>query len=80
MDFFAEWLRHAQDERNLTDAPNQCGLPNYPGFVEHRHDQSILSLLGRREGVAVVGDISEWGNSYRAPELPQIIACTRNSL
>ena len=78
MDFFAEWLRFAQDERAVTDMRNQCGLPNYPGFVEHRHDQSILSLLGRKEGVAVAGDPSQWGNDYRAPDLPQIIACTRN--
>ncbi len=78
MEFFAEWLRYAQDARILTDAPNQCGLPNYPGFVEHRHDQSILSLLGRREQIAVVPDISQWGNADRPPDLPQIVACTRN--
>lgn len=78
MDFFSEWLRFAQDERVLTDMRNQCGLPNYPGFVEHRHDQSILSLLGRREQVAVAADPSQWGNAYRSPDLPQIIACTRN--
>lgn len=78
MDFFAAWLRYTEDERLVTDMRNQCGLPNYPGFVEHRHDQSILSLLGRKEEIALAGDPSQWGNDYRAPALPQIIACTRN--
>src|SRR5262249_8773855 len=78
MDFFAEWLRYAKDERILTDMRNQCGLPNYPGFVEHRHDQSILSLLARKEDIAVRPDPSQWGNAFRPAELPQIINCTRN--
>src|SRR5260221_11246911 len=28
--FFEEWLALAEDMRLLTDAPNSCGLPNYP--------------------------------------------------
>ncbi len=43
-----EWLFWAQDERIITDMPNQCGKENYPGFIEHRHDQSIWSILCRR--------------------------------
>ena len=78
MNFVAEWLRYAQDERILTDMRNQCGLPNYPDFVDHRHDQSILSLHGRKEQIALVPDISQWGNPYRPPEVPQIVFCTRN--
>jgi hypothetical protein len=79
IEFFAEWLRYAQDERLLTDAPNQCGLPNYAGFRAHRNDQSILSLLGRKHQIATFPDISQWGNSFRPPDIPQIIASTRNS-
>lgn len=41
----AEWLRYAGDERVVTDIPNQMGLPDFDGFIDHRFDQSILSNL-----------------------------------
>jgi len=75
--FFEECLRFAQDPRILTEAPNTCGLANYPDFFEHRFDQSILSLLARKYEIAVVPDISQWGNTFRPPEIPQIIEHTR---
>jgi hypothetical protein len=75
--FFEEWLAYAEDPRILGDAPNTCGLPNYPEFFEHRYDQAILSLLARKHGIAAVPDISQWGNSYRPTDIPQIIAHTR---
>ena len=75
--FFEEWLRYAQDPRILTEAPNTCGLPNYPEFFEHRFDQSILSLLGRKHQIATVPDISQWGNAFRPPEILQVIEHTR---
>ena len=51
--FAREWLEFAQDPRMLTDAPNECGLPDYPEFQEHRHDQSIFSLLCKKRGAAL---------------------------
>jgi hypothetical protein len=75
--FFEEWLAFAQDPRILGDGPNECGLPNYPEFFEHRYDQAILSLLARKHAIATVPDISQWGNSHRPPEIPQVIAQTR---
>lgn len=77
MAFVADWLHHAQDARLITDAPNECGLPNYPDFRDHRHDQSILSLLGRSRGVTVVPDISQWGDGRRPAEIPRIMEHTR---
>ena len=47
--FVARWLAQCQDPRQLTDQPNTCGRPNLPGFVGHRHDQSVLTLLFLRE-------------------------------
>jgi hypothetical protein len=44
-DFVTTWLRHCSDSRIITDAPNTCGLNNLPDFVEHRHDQSVLTNL-----------------------------------
>lgn len=75
--FVEEWLNYASDPRIIGDGPNECGLPNYPGFFEHRYDQAILSLLGRKHDIQTVPDISQWGNDYRPPEIPQIIAHTR---
>ena len=45
-----EWLAYSQNYNLITDCPNVYGKDNYEGFAEHRHDQSILSLLmGRNE-------------------------------
>lgn len=59
--FIDEWLKYAKDYRVITDTANECGLSNYPEFVDHRHDQSILSLLGRKHKVTVTPDISQFG-------------------
>ena len=48
--FLEEYLYYAQDIRILTDKPNTLGLPNYKGFYDHRHDQSILSILTKKYG------------------------------
>ena len=49
----AAWKRAVQDERIVSDGPSRCGLPEYPGFREHRHDQSAFSLLCKQRGVAL---------------------------
>ena len=46
--FLEEYLYYAQDKRIITDDGNVMGLPNYEGFIAHRHDQSILSLLTKK--------------------------------
>lgn len=40
-----EWLKYCQNENIITDLPNICGKDNFPEFVDHRHDQSILTNL-----------------------------------
>ena len=65
MDFINECLRYAQDERIITDLENQCGFPNYPEFKEHRHDQSIFSLLTKKCDLDAYRDPSQWGNGLR---------------
>lgn len=52
-----EWLRYAQDYRIISEAPNVCGMDNYDGFQEHRHDQSIMSLLQCKYGVKTIETI-----------------------
>lgn len=44
--FVDEWLALASEPRNVDDSPSVA--PNLPFFVEHRHDQSIFSLLGKK--------------------------------
>jgi len=61
INFINEWLNYAKDYRIITDATNECGLPNYPEFVDHRHDQSILSLLGRKYNIKNIPDVSQFG-------------------
>ena len=48
--FLGEYLYYAQDKRIITDDQNEMGAPNYEGFRDHRHDQSILSLLTKKYG------------------------------
>lgn len=67
-----EWLNLCRDPRSLTDSPNQLGLRNRPGFMGHRHDQSILSLLAARHGLEIFRSPSQFGNhcklaAFRTP-------------
>ena len=44
----SRWRTIMQDHPQLiTDAPSV--QPNFPGFIEHRHDQSVLSMLLKTE-------------------------------
>ena len=70
IDFYKEHIKFAEDSRILTDLPNQCGLENYDGFLDHRHDQSILSILQKKHNVKIIEDISQ---------LPGAIFCSINS-
>lgn len=43
--FIAEWLNFSRDNRIISDDSNTSGLENLPGFIDHRHDQSIFTNL-----------------------------------
>jgi hypothetical protein len=45
LDFVRRWLGRCTDRAIISDEPNIAGLPNLPGFVAHRHDQSVLTNL-----------------------------------
>ena len=66
IDLVSEWLHFNSDARIVSDLPNTCGLPNYDGFVSHRHDQSILNNLRVKYGIAGYTDPTQFGESYRA--------------
>jgi hypothetical protein len=49
--FVGELKQAMRDPRILTDQPNECGLPNFDDFRDHRHDQSVLTVLAHRYGI-----------------------------
>ena len=49
---------------------------NYDSFKEHRHDQSLLSLVSKINKVDTLEDITEWGDPIKRG-IPQIIRHTR---
>jgi hypothetical protein len=53
--FLEDLCFYSQDKRIITDDKNTQGINNYPGFIAHRHDQSILSLLIKRYGTVNSG-------------------------
>ena len=63
LDFVDEWLRFAVQRPLINDSPSK--VPNYPGFIEHRHDQSIFSLLSKKYELEAFRDISQCGNQHK---------------
>jgi len=59
--FVNDYLSHCSDYRIISDAENTMGEPNYPEFIAHRHDQSVLSLLCKKHNVLLEGDLSDYG-------------------
>ena len=80
LDFYREYLKFAQDYRVISDAPNECGKDNYPEFIDHRHDQSILTLLQQKYDVSTIEDISQWGNSRREEGHKQLMQHHRGTI
>lgn len=60
-----EWLFFCRDEQILTDKSNMSG-DNYPGFKDHRHDQSILTNL------------KVMHNLYSGSEMREFITCNKS--
>ncbi|MNE46246.1 hypothetical protein D3C80_1405710 [compost metagenome] len=60
--FIGEWLTYMQDPRTSTDDENTFGLANDPGFKDHRHDQSVLSLLTKKWKLELQGLMGDWHN------------------
>lgn len=80
--FAREYLHYSCDKRIISDDSNICGLPNYHGFTDHRHDQSIYSLLTKKYKLQAFRDPSQWGNprkqEFANSKYSQIIEHTRH--
>ena len=46
------WLSFCCNKNIVTDDPNICGRQNFPDFVDHRHDQSIITNLKIKHAVS----------------------------
>jgi hypothetical protein len=66
--FVQQWLQYAKDKRIISSMPNTLGKKNLPDFVEHRWDQSILSLLAAKYQLTLYRMPSQYGNHYKLPE------------
>ena len=60
--FFNVYLEACQNYNIISDAPNVTSDFN-KDFRDHRHDQSILSLMAIRYNVTIERDPSQWGMS-----------------
>lgn len=80
--FLNEWLKYCRDPRILTDDTNTCGMPNFPEFRGHRHDQSVLSLLATKYNFEIFRDPTQWGNEekdkFTNSNYPQLFHHHRN--
>jgi hypothetical protein len=65
LQFVETWLRYCCDPRIITDRPNTCGRRDLPDFVEHRHDQSILSLMAAKNRISLFRIPTQFGNHYK---------------
>ena len=54
IDFLEEWLSYSANKNINTDAPNICGKDNFPEFIDHRHDQSILTNMVVKKKIKTV--------------------------
>lgn len=62
--FVEEWARWSSDYHLVSNSPSR--LPNDAAFIEHRHDQSIFSILCAQRNVLTIPD-ETFGESARSP-------------
>jgi hypothetical protein len=56
--FVDQWLTYCEDARIVTDQPNEMGVPNHTDFTEHRHDQSVFSILTYQRNMGLFLSVS----------------------
>lgn len=57
--FFYEYAELLKDPKNVND--ELTDVENDSSFIEHRHDQSVFSLLFKHRGYKPIRDISDYG-------------------
>ena len=69
--FLEEYLKYSENENIISDLPN-ITLPNLPEYIDHRHDQSILSLMAVKYDIKLQIEPSSWGNYVINRPYPQL--------
>jgi hypothetical protein len=67
--FFENWLNLMGTHRNLIDDSPSL-IQNDPSFVENRHDQSMFSILGKFEDIAILSyeeNLPHWRDAKFMP-------------
>ena len=82
-EFLEEWLYHCMHPYKLTDMANAHG-PNDITFRDHRHDQSILSILRTKYNLTLYRDPTQWGEQdpeiYTNSPYPQLFDHHRGNI
>jgi hypothetical protein len=60
----SEYLSLCCNPKLIMDGPNEDAWRE-PGFVDHRHDQSLWSLLTKKHNITILPDPTQWGVQYR---------------
>jgi hypothetical protein len=68
LSFVREWLAYCCDRAAITDDPNVCGRRNLWGFLQHRWDQAILSILAAKYSLETFRNPTVWGNYLKLPK------------
>jgi hypothetical protein len=65
--FVEEWLNYCCDRAAITDDQNIYGRENLSGYLQHRWDQSILSILAAKHSLETFRNPTLWGNFLKIP-------------
>lgn len=68
LSFVREWLAYCRDRAAITDDPNVCGRRDHGGFLQHRWDQAILSILAAKYSLETFRNPTVWGNYLKLPK------------
>ena len=63
MKFLEDYLYYCCNDAIISDNENICGKDNDKYFIDHRHDQSILSLLSNKYKLKAFRDPSQFGEN-----------------
>lgn len=67
--FVKRWASLVEGDTSLIDdTPSE--IPNAPGFIQHRHDQSVFSILAKQLPAYIIPDETWWPGGVWRPEFP----------
>jgi len=77
--FLEEYREYCSNDNIISDLPNITAA-NLPEYIDHRHDQSILSLMAVKYNISLLPEPSEWGNYLVDRPYPQLFFHHRGTI